>query len=117
MGLFWSSATAQAGREFGARHYRWFVGARIARVVLPPLFGLIAIVGFVVAAVAGWRWLSPRWVPATHGAAGWASGVLPAVLWIAGGLVALGAVVGIVVWVRRSWWRWSLSRPMWMRRY
>lgn len=120
MGRFWDAATEQAGREFGARHYGWFAGARIVRRLAPAIIG----VGIVVAAVAGYRWWSPDWPAAGNRISSWASAAWS---WAAtAGPIAAGVLVGAIVvaaavvigrWVHGNWWRWSLSRPMWMRRY
>lgn len=34
---FWAEAKAQAGREYGARHWRWFAAAHFLRTAWPAL--------------------------------------------------------------------------------
>jgi hypothetical protein len=121
MGQFWDSATRQAGREFGARHYRWFAGARVARVIGPPLLVVAVLAGFVAAAVAGYRAVDPNWSAISSNTLGWLAHAIAAVgsavLWIAVAAAALAVAAAVVLWVRRHWWSFSLNRPMWMRRY
>lgn len=113
MGLFWESATAQAGREFGARHYRWFAAARVLKFCAPA----VAVAAVLGGLVLGYRWLSPDWPAVGARIGGWATAVGPVLFWIVAGAVALGVLAAVSVWVARNWWRLSLSRPMWMRRY
>jgi hypothetical protein len=112
---FWEAATDQAGREFGARHWRWFAGARVVRK-LAPAISVIVILGALVLA---YRLVSPDWEAIGTAASGRAPSLGGALLWAAA--VAVGALVvgaGLVWLVRRNWWRWwNLNRPMWMRRY
>jgi hypothetical protein len=121
MGQFWDSATRQAGREFGARHYRWFAGARVARVIGPPLLVVSVLAGFVAAAVAGYQAVNPDWSAISSNTLTWLAGaaaaVGSAVLWIAIAAAGLAVVSVLILWVRRHWWSLSLNRPMWMRRY
>lgn len=118
MGRFWEAATIGAGREFGARHYRWFVGARILRAVLPAL----SMIALIAAAVGGAVWLyrsiHPNWTAIGDRATGWAGNLGGLLLWAIGIVLALIAIGIVVAVLRRNWWRWwTLSRPMWTRRY
>jgi hypothetical protein len=116
MGRFWDSATDQAGREFGARHYRWFAGARIARGVAPAFLTLLGLAGVVAAAVAGYRWLSPDWYAIGSQVARWGSAAGIGALWVIGGLVVVVVGIALLAYAWRNWWRLSLFRPMRMRR-
>lgn len=118
MGRFWDAATEQAGREFGARHYRWFAGARVFRRLLPVL-SFFAILAAVVGGAAWfYRSVDPDWAAAGDRLAGWAGNAGALALWIGGVAVALLVVAGLIALIRRNWWSWwHLSRPMWMRRY
>lgn len=104
---FWDQATDQAGREFGARHWRWFTAARVARKLAPA----IAVVLIAGALLLAYRLVAPDW-SAIGDSAG---GVAPAVVrWALIGLVGVGAVAlliraGIAVWQANSL-RWRLSR-------
>jgi len=112
MSRFWSAARHQAGREFGSRHYRWFLGAELARGVGPRLLTFLGAAGLIVAAVAGYRWLSPNWSTIGSHLTHW--GVVAGIgaLWIVGA----GVVIAVLIYVVRNWWRLSLFRPMGMRR-
>lgn len=116
MGRFWDAATDQAGREFGARHYRWFAGARIARGAAPAFLTLLGLLGVVAAVVAGYRWLSPDWSAIGAKVSHWGSVAGVGALWILGGLVAAVAAIALLMLVWRNWWRMSLFGPMRMRR-
>ncbi|MFF5293660.1 hypothetical protein [Paractinoplanes globisporus] len=116
MGRFWNAATDQAGREFGARHYRWFAGARIARGVAPALLTVLGAVGVVVALIAGYRWLSPDWSAVGTRIGNWGSVAGVGALWIIGGIAAAAAMIVLLRYVVRNWWRVSLFRPMRLRR-
>jgi NAD/NADP transhydrogenase alpha subunit len=117
MGQFWSAATEGAGREFGRRYWRWFAGIRVLRRAAP---GLVAVV-IAVSTILGYRWLAPDWPAIGARLAEWTatagSATGSVILWMAIGLTGLAAVFGAVMLIRRSWWRWSLGRPLWMRRY
>ena len=112
MTRFWSAASHQAGREFGARHYRWFLGAELARGVGPGLLAFLGATGLVVAAIAGYRWLSPNWSVGGSHLAHWGLIAGVGALWIIGGIV----VIILLTYVVRNWWRLSLFRPMGLRR-
>lgn len=115
---FWEQATDQAGREFGARYWRWFAGARAARK-LAPAISVVVILGALVLA---YRLFTPDWgavgdsadaVTASTG--GWVGGWVPdAGRWaliVVGGLVvtALLVRVGVALWQAYGW-RWRFSR-------
>jgi hypothetical protein len=116
---FWEAATYQAGREFGARHWRWFVGVRIARR-LAPVIAVLVILGALMLA---YRMIAPDWAAIGKSVSEWvpSASSLPSVgqmaLW--GILVVIGLVIVIALarWVGNNWWRWWMHRPMWMRRY
>ena len=116
MGRFWNAATDQAGREFGARHYRWFAGARIARGVAPAVLTLIGAVGLVAAVVAGYRWLSPDWSAVGSRVASWGSAVGVGSLWVIAALVVVVILIVLFSSGRRRRWRLPLFSPMRMRR-
>lgn len=124
MGQFWDAATAQAGREFGARHYRWFAAARVTRRLAPGIVVLIGLAALAGSIYAGYQWLDPDWAATgnwfseTGSRFGvWANDLGSVLLWVLAAAVALAGVVVAIVTVRRNWWRLSLSLPMWMRRY
>lgn len=117
MGRFWEAATEQAGREFGARHYRWFAGARIARRIAPGLIVMLGAAALVALVIEGYRRIDPNWSAIGGRAGDWGGAASSITLWVAGGLAAVGILAGLVLIVRRNSWRWSLYRPMWMRRY
>jgi hypothetical protein len=48
---FWREANAQAGREYGARHWRWFAAASLLRSIWPAL----AVLGGLGVALLAWR--------------------------------------------------------------
>lgn len=115
---FWEQATDQAGREFGARYWRWFAGARAARKFAPA----ISVVVIAGALVLAYRLFAPDW-----GAVGTSAGSVSAsaggwfgdwgphagrwALIIAGVLVGLAVLVrvGVAVWQAYGW-RWRFSR-------
>lgn len=116
MDRFWRAATSQAGREFGARHYRWFLGARVARGVAPVLLPLLGALGLIVAVVAGYRWLSPDWPAIGSHVADWGSAAGVGLLWVIGTISVVAAGLALLVYVWRNWWRLSVFRPMRIRR-
>ena len=118
MGQFWESATEQAGREFGARHYRWFVGARVFRKIAPAIFVLALVTAAVAGVVWAYQWADPDWAAIGDSATGWTADIDSVLLWVGGGALALLVLAGVVAAIRRNWWSWwNLSRPMWLRRY
>ena len=107
VGRFWDEATASAGREFGARNYRWFVAARVGRRVIPVFAGMAALAGIVL----GIAWLAENWAMLYSTVAGWVVAAAPWLLWavlVAVGVAAAGAF-SVLVW--RTRWRWSGWRP------
>lgn len=109
---FWEQATDQAGREFGARHWRWFAGARVARR-LAPVISVAAIAGALVLA---YRLFAPDWGSAgesasavSSSAGGWFSGWAPGAgrwaLVIVGSIVVLALLVrvGVALWQAYGW--------------
>ncbi len=110
---FWEQATDQAGREFGARHWRWFTAARVIRR-LGPAIGVLAV---GVALVLGYRWLDPDW---SAFGAHVAEGSSAASRWLLVTLIAAAVVALLVLlvragvaFVRTHGWRWLLR----FRRY
>ncbi len=108
---FWEQATDQAGREFGARHWRWFAATRAVRK-LAPLISVVVILGGLVIA---YRLVSPDWSAIGTSTVGWFGGWAPgAGRWA---LIGLGAVlvvallirVGVALWQAYAW-RWRFSR-------
>lgn len=105
---FWANATAQAGREFGSRYWRWFAAARVARVVLPVVMWAVVVVGVGGGLVLGYRWLSPDWAGI---GSSMAEGVGEAGRWIVAAVIVAALVAGIgwglvALW-RANSWRWS----------
>jgi hypothetical protein len=98
---FWEQATDQAGREFGARYWRWFAGARMARRLAP----VIAVAVIAGALVLAYRLIAPDWgaVGSSTGevsasAGSWFGGWVPdAGRWT---LIVLAAIVAVAVLVR-----------------
>ena len=110
---FWDQATDQAGREFGARYWRWFAGARVARRVAPGLSLLVLIGSVALGAVLLYRWLSPDWA-AIGGSIG--DVALTSVWWVLG-MLAGAAVLAAIIWAGVALWRqygWRL-RIRWSR--
>lgn len=80
---FWAEADRQAGREFGARFWRWFIAARVARTVWPVIaVGLAA--GLVVLA---WRLIAS--MIGSHKPSS-------QVVWVVGAVAVLAALALIV---------------------
>jgi hypothetical protein len=98
---FWEQATDQAGREFGARHWRWFAAARAARRLAPAL----AVVVIAVALLIAYRLVSPDWGAVGSSVAGWAPTVgLWAVLAVVGAVLGYAMVrIGLALWRAHSW--------------
>lgn len=110
---FWDEATNQAGREFGARHWRWFAGARAARKVAPAL-SLLLIVGSVGAGLyLAYRWISPDWSAIGRSSADVA---LSGTWWVLGALIAAAVVTAVIAAVVKLWreYGWRL-RLRWSR--
>lgn len=87
----WEAARNAAWRQFGRRHYRLFVGARIAADVAPWVGGAIVLIGLVL----GVRWV---WLHLSHSAVGLLSSGLMALVLLAWG----GAEVATVSAGRRG---------------
>lgn len=105
---FWDNAVDQAGREFGARYWRWFAAARIGRRAAPAVSLLLLIATVGAGLYFGYRWLRPDW-------SGIGSGLLDvtgsALWWLVGAAVlAVLVAVGVGLW-RAYGWRWRI----WMR--
>jgi hypothetical protein len=101
---FWAAATEQAGREFGARHWRWFAGARVVRRVAP--WAGVAVIAAAI--VWGYRLISPDWGAVGASVAGFAPDAGRWLL-IGGGAAAVLALSGwaaVALW-RANSWRWS----------
>lgn len=97
---FWSEATDQAGRQFGARYWRWFTFVRVARA-LAPWLGLVVILG---AGVWLYRLVMPDWSAIGQTALAW----LPETLLVLGigAVLTLAGWGGTAVW-RANSWRWG----------
>lgn len=121
MGRFWEAATEQAGREFGARHYRWFAGARLAKRIVPVLAVLVVLAAIVAAAFFGVRWTAGHWDTITGTAGDWAGSAAgaagPVLLWALIAAAALGVVAVTAIFIVRNRWRFSFRVPYWLRRY
>jgi hypothetical protein len=115
---YWSEARNQAGREFGARYWRWFLAARVARRVVPPLVILLGLAAAAGGVVWLYRAADPDWAAIGDRATGWAGDAGALVLWLAAAALAILVIGLFVAWVRRNGWRWwLLHRPLWTRRY
>lgn len=115
MGRFWDAATEQAGREFGARHYRWFAGARLIRPVAAALSAVAAITGLLMAGF----WVVDHSGPAWRTVTAWAPTIGTWAAWLIGSVAVVAGVIFAVVYVRRNRWRWygTSTLPTWFRRY
>lgn len=105
---FWRNATAQAGREFGSRYWRWFAAVRVARVLLPIVMWVVVVASAVAGVVVAYRWISPDWAGVGTAVAG---GAGEAGRWIIVAVIVAAVVAGIgwgltALW-RANSWRWS----------
>jgi hypothetical protein len=108
---FWEQATDQAGREFGARHWRWFAATRAARK-LAPAISVVVILGALVLA---YRLFAPDWSAVGGATAGWfgswgpGAGRWALIVLAVVAAIAMAVRVGVALWQAYGW-RWRISR-------
>lgn len=107
---FWEEATDQAGRQFGARYWRWFAATRAVRT-LAPVISVVVILGALVLA---YRLVSPDWSGIAASAGSWFGGWAPgAGQWA---LIVLGAVIVVALLVRVGAALWERTDFGWRLR-
>lgn len=105
MGL-WGIVETAAAAEFGRRHYRGIIAARIARNVAGPVAAAVVVMASGYTAV---RWGVPALTAAGRVAARWSINIVPAAIVV--GLVLVVVPAGLLAW-RRWGWRVSLYHPL-----
>jgi hypothetical protein len=98
---FWDQAVDQAGREFGARFWRWFAAGRVLRRIAPGLSLVVLVVSAAAGAYLAYRWLQPDWAGVGRSLMDFAG----AALWWVIGAAVLGvlAAVGAALWRAHGW--------------
>ena len=101
---YWEQAIDQAGREAGARFWRWILAVRVIRRVAPLLALAVLAAGLILA----YRVISPDWMGVADTIAGWLSTAWPwALLGVAAAAVlALAARGAVWLWTEYAW-RWQ----------
>lgn len=106
MTSFWHTVETSAAREFGARHYRFVLGLRLARKLAPVVAALVAAVLLVLAVV---QYVVPGVTGAAEGVAAGAPAAGRFAVQLVPALVLAAVALVVVPAAVLAWRRWGFE--------